>query len=162
MWRFFRCLSSCSTSFNSLEKIFSCNTACTLGNLEHSLMSCLLICIRVCRGISARGRSVENMILLIGNLLADSLIRLQNSEIKTWIEVVAVKSFVPVWIKIISGISWRSFWRMDRAFSSLGHLKNVSSWFGRKSFFLSRNLPFESHKKSLLRGHLRFPAFEAC
>ena len=148
MWRFFRCLSSCSTSFNSLEKIFSCNTACTLGNLEHSLMSCLLICIRVCRGISARGRSVENMILLIGNLLADSLIRLQNSEIKTWIEVVAVKSFVPVWIKIISGISWRSFWRMDRAFSSLGHLKNVSSWFGRKSFFLSRNLPFESHKKA--------------
>ena len=46
-------------------------------------MMCLLICIRVCRGISARGRSVENMILLIWNLLADSLIRLQNSEIKT-------------------------------------------------------------------------------
>ena len=53
-----------------------------------------------------------------------------------------------MWIKIISGISWRSFWRMDRAFSSVGHLKNVSCWFGRKSFFLSRNLPFESHKKA--------------
>ena len=59
-------------------------------------MSCLLICRRVCRGISACGRSVGNMILLIGNLLADSLIRLQDSEIKTRIEVVAVKSFVPV------------------------------------------------------------------
>ena len=82
MWRFFRCLSSC-TSCNSLEKMFSCSTACMLGNLEHSLISCLLICGRVCRGISARGRSVKNMILLIRNLLADSLIRLQNSEIKT-------------------------------------------------------------------------------
>ena len=45
----------------------------------HSLMSCRI----VCRGITALGRSVKNIVLLIRNLLADSLIRLQNSQIKT-------------------------------------------------------------------------------
>jgi len=36
------------------------------------------------------------------------LISLQNSQIKTWFYVVAVKTFIPVWNKIKTEITWKS------------------------------------------------------
>ena len=52
-----------------LEKISSCLTRWTLGNVEQLSISFMFMFDTVFKGISAHGRRVEKMILLFGNIV---------------------------------------------------------------------------------------------
>ena len=73
---------------------------------------------------------------------------------KSSIVVVVVRSFVAVRIMINWGCPADSLsissCKIALACSILGHLKNVKSCVGWKSFLLSINFPFESHRKTAL------------
>ena len=47
-------------------------------------------------GMSARGISVEEIILLVGNFVADSVINVEGSDMNSSMGVVNNRSFVPV------------------------------------------------------------------
>ena len=72
---------------------------CTLGRREHSLIICLFILLFVDVGISARGRRVEYMILLVGYFVTASVIKVVRSEMNSFTGVLIERTLVPVWIR---------------------------------------------------------------
>ena len=71
-------------------------TRCTFGNLEHLTIYYSLILIIVRIGMSVREISAEEIILLVGNFVADSVINVEGSDMNSSMGVVNNRSFVPV------------------------------------------------------------------
>ena len=82
---FWRCLASCKTS-NLLEKTLLWDTTwtlCRLVSLVSWLMKCSLIFVMVLSDKSERGKRVEYIILLLGNLVETSVTKAEISETKS-------------------------------------------------------------------------------
>ena len=70
----------------------------------------------------------------MGNLVDVSVRKAEISETRSSIWLVGVRSFVPVWVNITFGCSWRLFYKVCLPCSIVGHLKYLSSCFGSKQF----------------------------
>ena len=79
-----------------------CLIGCTFVNFEQlAIMQSFILVIIVDPGISLRGRSVDQRILLNGNFVEASEVGVEMSEVNSSAELILSRKLVPVWRRII-------------------------------------------------------------